>query len=104
MKKIFLLRKTGTIYKTLFTDGLEFLEISEWKLNPFLSFEENTNLLFTNYFVKSINQNNQYFIEMNSNSFSLVKTESSTLDHSNNAIDLPMQTSICEIVAMTSNY
>ena len=41
---------------------------------------------------------------MNSNSFSLVKTESSTLDHSNNAIDLPMQTSICEIVAMTSNY
>ena len=103
VKKIILLRGVGTIYKTLFTDGVEFLEIADWKLNVFSNFEENTNLLFNNYFIKSIKQNNQYFIEMNSNSFTLVKTDTCTLDHSNNVIDYPKQTTIGDILIMTSN-
>ncbi len=98
IKKIILLRGVGTIYNILLTDCEEFLEIKDWKFNAFSNFEENTN------FVKSIKQNNQYFIEMNSNSFTLIKTDIWTLDLSNNVINTPTKISISEILTMTSKF
>ena len=48
-RKIQILRGSSTVFKTLLSDGLEYLEITEWNTNSFENYEENTCLKFNNY-------------------------------------------------------
>ena len=104
VKKVILVRGPATIYKNLFTDGKEYLEISEWRLDQFSNYAENQILNFENYLLKKVLAENAYFIKMNTKNFTLMRTDKSNLTLSNLNIQLPNQNTILEIKELASNY
>ena len=78
-RTIQILRGSSTVFKTLLSDGFEYLEITEWNTNSFENYEENTCLKFNNYYLKTAPSTNAYFIKMNINDYTLIKQNNSSL-------------------------
>jgi hypothetical protein len=102
-KKIQVKRGSSTVFKTLLSDGLEYLEITEWNSNSFENYEENSCLKFTNYYLKTAPSTNAYFIKMNIKDYTLIKQNNSLLQLSNEHISVPPSQNIEIILNLTGN-
>jgi hypothetical protein len=102
-RKIQILRGSSTVFKTLLSDGLEYLEITEWNTNSFENYEENTCLKFNNYYLKTAPSTNAYFIKMNINDYTLIKQNNSSLQLSDEQISIPPSQNLENILIMKGN-
>jgi hypothetical protein len=103
LKKKSIERNGTTINKTLFTDGIEFIEIVEWAKNTFENYNENTIIFFQNYFAKAVRSDNQYFIKMNKNNITLLSQEDSRLNISEIVVNYPQECSFDEFPSIKGN-
>lgn len=105
LKKIVLTRKETSLTKYLLCDGVEFLEISEWRSSSgLLTFQENQTILFSNFFLKRSTNTNSYSIKMNLHQYTLIKTDTSNLQQSSLVINRPASLRIHQIFELASNY
>ena len=102
-RKIQILRGSSTVFKALLSDGLEYLEITEWNTNSFENYEENTCLKFNNYYLKTAPSTNAYFIKMNFNDYTLIKQNNSTLQLSDEQISIPPSQNLENILILKGN-
>jgi hypothetical protein len=95
--------KFSIVFKTLLSDGLEYLEITEWNTNSFENYEENTCLKFNNYYLKTAPSTNAYFIKMNINDYTLIKQNNSSLQLSDEQISIPPSQNLENILILKGN-
>ena len=104
VNKLKLSRGNSSLYKSIFSDGYEYLEISEWGTNTFEAFRENQTIEFKEYFLKREQNTSQYFVKMNKHNYSLIKTPESNLSIANKIIMPPSSMNIMDITQLTSMY
>ena len=104
IKKISLNKENVILNKCLLSDGVEYIEFTQWGYDRFENYSENSVLKLTNFFVSQYSNNSEYYVRFNKNNFMLAYQEESVISNIEKVIDTPMITMIGELLNINGKY